>query len=82
MIATSPYVAKRISDGGGKDRFDIKFLLPGYAFGVALKPGQDELRGEINKIVDEAKSDGKLDEISQKWLGMPLPDIETPSYVK
>ncbi|MBP0616867.1 transporter substrate-binding domain-containing protein [Jiella mangrovi] len=57
------------------DTYDKKFDLAQQVQGVAVKPGSDELLKEINQYLTEAKKDGKLNAIHEKWLGQPLPDF-------
>lgn len=56
-------------------RFEVKFPLSEQVQGIAVRPGQDALLAEINAFIEEAKADGKLNEIHEKWLGSPLPDF-------
>lgn len=56
-------------------RFDVKFDLAQQKQGIAVRPGADALLAEINGFIQDAKEDGKLNEIHEKWLGSPLPDF-------
>jgi polar amino acid transport system substrate-binding protein len=58
-------------------RFEVKFDLSQQVQGIAVRPGSDALLAEINAFVEQAKADGKLNEIHEKWLGSPLPDFVT-----
>ena len=57
------------------DTYEKKFDLAQQVQGVAVKPGSDELLAEINQYLTEAKKDGKLNAIHEKWLDQPLPDF-------
>ncbi len=52
--------------------YDKKFDLPSQVQGIAVSPGSDALLEKINAFVAEAKSDGMLDKLHEKWLGGPL----------
>jgi len=56
-------------------RYDVKFDLSQQVQGIAVRPGSDALLAEINAFIEQAKADGTLNEIHEKWLGSPLPDF-------
>ncbi|WBU56262.1 transporter substrate-binding domain-containing protein [Paracoccus sediminicola] len=74
LIGLSNVVFSQVGSVAG-DRFDKKFDLSSQVQGIAVSPGSDAFLEKINAFVDQAKSDGTLDEIHQKWLGEPLPDF-------
>lgn len=74
LIGASNVVMSQIVNSTG-DRFDKKFDLSSQVQGIAVAPGSDALLEKINAFVNDARSDGTLDEIHQKWLGEPLPDF-------
>ncbi|RNF33294.1 transporter substrate-binding domain-containing protein [Paracoccus methylarcula] len=74
LIGASNVVMSQIAGATG-DRFDKKFDLSSQVQGIAVAPGSDALLEKINGFVGEARSDGTLDEIHEKWLGEPLPDF-------
>jgi polar amino acid transport system substrate-binding protein len=74
MIGLSNVVFSQISGMAG-DRFNKKFDLSSQVQGIAVAPGSDPLLEKINAFVDQAKTDGTLDTIHQKWLAEPLPDF-------
>ncbi len=74
LIGLSNVVFSQVSTVAG-DRFDKKFDLSSQVQGIAVAPGSDALLEQVNAFVDQAKSDGTLDQIHQKWLGEPLPDF-------
>ncbi|KRW93712.1 transporter substrate-binding domain-containing protein [Paracoccus sp. MKU1] len=74
LIGLSNVVFSQVSTVAG-DRFDKKFDLSSQVQGIAVAPGSDALLDQVNAFVDQAKSDGTLDQIHQKWLGEPLPDF-------
>jgi ABC-type amino acid transport substrate-binding protein len=40
--------------------------------GMTINKGQDSLRNELNKIIDELRTEGTLEEISMKWYGQDI----------
>ncbi|MGY9046792.1 ABC transporter substrate-binding protein [Puniceibacterium antarcticum] len=74
LIGASNVVMSQIAAATG-DRFNKKFDLSSQVQGVAVAPGSDALLAKINDFVAEAKSDGTLDAIHEKWLGEPLPEF-------
>ncbi|SNR69502.1 transporter substrate-binding domain-containing protein [Puniceibacterium sediminis] len=74
LIGASNVVMSQIAAAMG-DRFDKKFDLSSQVQGIAVAPGSDALLVKINGFVEQAKSDGALDKIHEKWLGEPLPDF-------
>lgn len=74
LIGASNVVMSQITDSTG-DRFDKKFDLSSQVQGIAVAPGSDALLEKVNAFVSDAREDGTLDEIHEKWLGEPLPDF-------
>ncbi|GLK64534.1 transporter substrate-binding domain-containing protein [Paracoccus kondratievae] len=74
LIGLSNVVFSQLTGVAG-DRFDKKFDLSSQVQGIAVAPGSDALLEQINAFVEQAKSDGTLDQIHEKWLGEPLPDF-------
>lgn len=74
LIGVSNVVMSQVAAIAG-DRFDKKFDLSSQVQGIAVSPGSDALLEKVNGFVAEARSDGTLDAIHQKWLGEPLPDF-------
>ncbi|MBC9245305.1 transporter substrate-binding domain-containing protein [Paracoccus sp. 11-3] len=74
LIGLSNVVMSQVTQAAG-DRFDKKFDLSSQVQGIAVAPGSDALLEKVDAFVAEAKADGTLDHIHQKWLGEPLPDF-------
>jgi polar amino acid transport system substrate-binding protein len=73
-IGVSNIISNQI-DQMAPGRFEVKFDLSQQVQGIAVRPGSDALLAEINAFIGQAKADGKLNEIHEKWLGTPLPDF-------
>ncbi|WP_134682107.1 transporter substrate-binding domain-containing protein [Paracoccus ravus] len=74
LIGASNVVMSQVNAAAG-DRFDKKFDLSSQVQGIAVAPGSDALLEKINAFVVQAKSDGMLDKVHEKWLGGPLPEF-------
>ena len=62
------------------DTYDVKFDLQEQVQGIAIRPGEKDLLDAANAYIAQAKQDGSLNQIHQKWLGTPLPaDIGVPT---
>ena len=46
-----------------KDDFGVE------SYGIGFRKGEDKLRDEVDRILDEMSEDGTIDEISKKWFG-------------
>jgi polar amino acid transport system substrate-binding protein len=50
-----------------------KFQLMNSPDHMALNKGQPRLKAKIDEVVAQMKKDGSLNDISKKWLFLPLP---------
>jgi len=55
--------------------FEQKIVLNEQWQGITSRPGDREMNAWLNQFIDKIKADGRLEAISQKHLGMPLPDF-------
>ena len=74
LIGLSNVVMSQVAQATG-DRFNKKFDLSSQVQGIAVAPGSDALLEKVDAFVAEAKADGTLDDIHQKWLGETLPEF-------
>ena len=51
-----------------------KFDLLDSPSNIALKKGEPALQTKVNEVIAGMKKDGSLNDISKKWLLLPLPD--------
>lgn len=72
-VATGNVVAAAIIERNPPRRPELKFLIKNSPCYVGLEKGEPALLEAVNGIIAEAKTSGALNEISQKWLGMDLP---------
>lgn len=52
-----------------------KFPLNSQGNGVGIRKGDEELQEWSNGFIDRIVESGQLDEIHQRWLGTPLPEL-------
>jgi len=52
---------------------ESKFQLLNSPSAMAINKGQDKLQAKLDEIIAKMKQDGSLNEISKKWLFVPLP---------
>ena len=72
-IATGNVVAASILERNPPRRPEPKFLIKNSPCYIGLSKDQPALLAKVNEIVAQAKGDGSLNAISQKWLGADLP---------
>lgn len=73
-VATGNVVAAAIIEKNPPKRPEPKFLIKNSPCYVGMNENEPELMAKVNEIIVEAKSDGSLNAISEKWLGIPLPE--------
>jgi polar amino acid transport system substrate-binding protein len=81
-VAATTTVVSQIEKVAPAGAFDTKFALYSAVFGMATRPGQDELKEFTNKFIEEIVADGSLNEINTKWFGKDLKEMKTPDYVQ
>jgi polar amino acid transport system substrate-binding protein len=42
---------------------------------IGVPKGETALLAKVNQVILEAKKDGTLDQIAQRWLGTPAGDL-------
>ena len=52
---------------------ELKFNLLDSPSNIALNKGEAALKAKVNEVVAGMKKDGSLNEVSKKWLMLPLP---------
>lgn len=73
LVATGNVVAAAILARNPPKKPETKFLIKNSPCFVGLNKNEPALLAKINAILAQAKQDGSLSAISQKWLGAPLP---------
>lgn len=75
MFASGTTVAAAIKQKNPKIDVELKVILANSPCYVGLAKGQTRLLAKVNDIIREAKQNGSLDAISQRWLGAPAGDL-------
>ncbi len=73
FVATGNTTAAALNERTRLRRLDSRFVIKDSPCYVGLNKGEPALLAEVNRIIDKAKKDGALNEISKKWLTAPLP---------
>jgi polar amino acid transport system substrate-binding protein len=75
MFATGTGVAGAIMAKNPNIAMNLKVILANAPCYVGIPKGEKQLVDKVNQIILEAKKDGTLDKISQKWLGTPAGEL-------
>ncbi|CAH0529231.1 transporter substrate-binding domain-containing protein [Vibrio hippocampi] len=73
LIATGNLVVTEIANRYPSKAPEVKFMLKNSPCYIGVMKGDTELQQAINELISKAKSDGKLESISQKWLKASFP---------
>ncbi|HEY0294697.1 MAG TPA: transporter substrate-binding domain-containing protein [Bordetella sp.] len=52
-----------------KGAYEIKLPLDTFSYGIAMRPGQDDLLKGVDAFLAKIKQDGTLNQLHRKWLG-------------
>jgi polar amino acid transport system substrate-binding protein len=74
LFATANIVAQDLSKKHPDKGFEAKFIIRFSPTHIAFQQGNPELGRWLDTFVFYNKLNGKLDELSRKWLGTPLPE--------
>ncbi len=74
-IGCSTTVAAQIAKRAPAGTYENKFNLRQQVMGIALRPGQAELKKTLDEFVERNKKNGELGKLYQKWLGTDFPSI-------
>ncbi|KGT92857.1 amino acid ABC transporter substrate-binding protein [Erwinia typographi] len=75
MAAIGTTVAAAIQKQNPKLDITLKVILSNSPCYIGIQKGQQALTAKVNDIIREAKKDGTLDKISEKWLSAPAGDL-------
>ena len=73
LIATANAVAAKLIKDNPERKIENKFILKNSPCYVGVRKGDAELLQQVNEIIANLKQSGKLDRLSLKWFGEPLP---------
>ena len=72
-VATGNVVAAAILAKNPPKKPETKFLIKNSPCYVGMSKDEPALMEKVNAIIADAKKDGSLNTISEKWLGAPVP---------
>ncbi len=75
VIATGASVAGNMMARNPQLGTEFKFVLKDSPNFIGVGKGEDKLRAKVNEIIADAKKNGDLDKMAQKWLGRPAGDL-------
>jgi polar amino acid transport system substrate-binding protein len=75
VIATGASVAGNMMAKNPSVNVEYKLLLKDSPNFIGVGKGEDKLRSKVNEIIAQAKANGDLDKMAQKWLGRPAGDL-------
>ncbi len=73
LIATGNIVAAAILARNPPKKPETKFLIKNSPCYIGLNKNEPALKAKLDAILGQAKTDGSLNAISRKWLGVDLP---------
>ena len=73
FVATGNVVAAAINERTRGRRLGTKFLIRNSPCYIGVPKGEVALTERLNEIIAAVKADGALNEISERWLNLPLP---------
>ncbi|PKR56084.1 transporter substrate-binding domain-containing protein [Thalassospira marina] len=74
VVATGNVTAAAIIARNPPRKPEPKFLIKNSPCYVGLNKEEPELKAKVNEIIAASLKDGRLNAISEKWLGNPLPE--------
>ena len=66
-------VAGQIAKRAPANTYEQKLVLRQQVMGIAMRPGQAELKKTLDDFVARNKANGELNKLYQKWLGTDFP---------
>ncbi|MFW2543093.1 transporter substrate-binding domain-containing protein [Primorskyibacter sp. 2E107] len=77
VLVSGNTAAAQITDANPDIGLETKFIIKESPAFIGVKKGNYDLLQWVNVFILHKKLGGELDEISQKWLGQPLPPLPT-----
>lgn len=73
LVTLGNIVANAVNERTRLRQLDMKFPVEETPCYVGVAKGEEALLQKLNTIIAKAKSDGRLNEMSKRWMKMPLP---------
>lgn len=77
LIATGNITAAKLIRDNPDQQIENKLIMKNSPCYIGVRKGDAELLAKVNQIIVELKQSGRLNELSQQWLGQPLTNLET-----
>lgn len=77
LIATGNVVAAKLIRDNPDRQIENKFIMKDSPCHIGVRKGDTELVEQLNSIITDLRESGKLNELSLKWFGEPLPELPT-----
>jgi polar amino acid transport system substrate-binding protein len=77
LIATGNVVAAKLIRDNPDRQIENKFIMKDSPCHIGVRKGDTELVEQLNLIITDLRESGKLNELSLKWFGEPLPELPT-----
>ena len=75
VIATSASAAGTIMFKNPGLNTEYKLLLKDSPNFIGIAKGEDKLKARVNEIIADAKKNGDIEKMAQRWLGRPAGDL-------
>ncbi|MGP3506996.1 transporter substrate-binding domain-containing protein [Paracidovorax citrulli] len=73
LVTLGNIVANAVNERTRLRQLDAKFAVEDTPCYVGVAKGEDALLRKVDAIITKARSDGRLNDMSQRWMKMPLP---------
>lgn len=73
LVTLGNIVANAVNERTKLRQLDAKFAVEDTPCYVGVAKGEDALLQKVDAIITKAKADGRLNDMSQRWMKMPLP---------
>ncbi len=73
LVTLGNIVANAVNERTRLRQLDMKFPVEETPCFVGVAKGEEALLQKLNTIIAKAKADGRLNEMSKRWMKMPLP---------
>ena len=73
LVTLGNIVANAVNERTKLRQLDVKFPVEDTPCYVGVAKGEPALLDKVNVIITKLKTDGRLNDLSQRWIKMPLP---------
>ncbi|MFS2105605.1 transporter substrate-binding domain-containing protein [Ralstonia sp. Ralssp135] len=73
LVTLGNIVANAVNERTKLRQLDVKFPVEDTPCYVGVAKGEPALLDKVNAIITKLKTDGRLNDLSQRWIKMPLP---------